>query len=127
MKDLELRIYAEIVRHRRRLAVDRNDGWVCKCGEWKGRGQDAYHHHVAESVAEGLRGAIGEFVLAAMGPWVRDRENHDRDNKLQVANFAGFKAAVSRLEEVLSGCTCRPGMVGRWGCPLEGHDPSWEE
>ena len=106
MRDI---VVLEMARHRRRMALDRQDGWVCTCGGWKGFKQADFNRHFADCVAD----AVAEHLPVLVARWSPAHYQPDASKQL----IAGFEDAVDRLRRVLDGCTCRPGMVGRWGCP----------
>lgn len=113
MKDI---VTLEFAAHRRRLAIAREDGWVCVCGGWKGFKTAEYNKHLIDSLAD----AVATQLVERVERWSPDRYDANPDERY----LAGFKGATQHLRDVANGCTCRPGMVGRWGCQVEGHDVS---
>lgn len=66
-----------------------------------------------------------DAILADL-TWTRD--NHPADNTAQSIRRAAYDDVVKRVQDLIAGCTCRPGLVlPSMGCPVEGHDASWEE
>jgi hypothetical protein len=118
--ELTKRVAVELARHRKRYALNPADGWRCACGGWMGRTSGEWNQHLAESVVS----TIGEDLGADL---TRLLDRMPGDDTAQSARRAGFADAYYRVRDLLAGCTCHGGMVGHWGCPVEGHDPSWEE
>jgi hypothetical protein len=38
-----------------------------------------------------------------------------------------MNGVVAHVRDLIAGCTCKSGMIGHWGCKVDGHDASWEE
>lgn len=75
----------------------------------------------ADTVAKTTPAAI----LADLA-WMRDQQ--PSDNQAQSIRRAAYEDVVKRVQDLIAGCTCRPGLVlPSMGCPVEGHDASWEE
>ena len=111
MKDI---VTLEFAAHRRRLSVDRDKGWTCICGKWTGFKQADFFKHVTDAVTE----AVAKQMLERVERW--SPANYQPD--VSKERLAGFTAATDRLRKVLEGCTCRPGMIGHWDCPLDDGD-----
>ena len=119
--DINFAATVELVRHRKRLAVDRHDGWVCKCGQWKGRNDAEFNQHVAAAVVDAIGGFVGDDLARTLARKTPD----DPSNLTQAARRDGFADAFRRVGDLFAGCTCRPGLVlGSMGCQVEGHDTS---
>lgn len=101
----------EFARHRRRIAADRQDGWTCICGGWKGFKQAEFNKHLIDSLAD----AVAEHLPEQVDRWSPAHYRPDVSKE----RLAGFEDAADRLRKILNGCTCRPGMVGHWGCPVD--------
>lgn len=66
-----------------------------------------------------------DAILADL-TWMRDKQ--PSDNQAQSIRRAAYEDVVRRVRDLIAGCTCRPGFVlPSMGCPVEGHDVSWEE
>lgn len=111
MKDI---VSLEMAAHRKRLAVDRNDGWVCTCGGWKGFKQAEFSRHLADALAD----AVAKQLLERVERW--SPANYQPD--VPQLRLQGFEDATYRLRKILDGCTCRPGIVGNWYCPVDDGD-----
>lgn len=119
MNDITGHVSAVLGDHVMRFGGDTNSRImrVCSCGGWSSFQKRAFHDHLAAVAVD----ASKAFVMDAIG------KRYDRmpeGSRAQTCRRAGFGDAFHAVQDLFDGCTCKPGLIGEWGCQVEGHDTS---
>ena len=117
--ELTMRAAIELGRHAKRFPRpnDPNPRFRCRCGQWIGDYSE-WPRHVTGAVLA----AAGDDLFGELAATI---EKTPAETPAQEARRYGYKAAADRAKALLSGCTCRAGLIlGSMGCQVEGHDTS---
>jgi hypothetical protein len=90
---------------------------VCSCGGWSSNERREFKDHLAEVVVA----ASKDYLMDAIGAGY---DQMPESSDAQVCRRAGFGDAYHLVRDIFDGCSCKPGLIGEWGCQVDGHDAS---